>query len=70
MTDLTIDVALISFGIVVLFCLYLLFRGVEYKETIRRLQQENKDLRQCNQNLANIIQEEIEKKDSFEINCG
>ena len=65
-----VDIVIISFGIVVLFCLYLLFRGVEYKETIRRLQQENKDLRQCNQNLANIIQEEIEKKDSFEINCG
>ena len=64
------DVIIISFGIIVLFCLYLLFRGVEYRETIRRLQEDNNQLRICNQNLANIIQEDIEKKDSFEINCG
>ena len=64
------DVIIISFGIIVLFSLYLLFKGVEYKETIRRLQEDYTQLRQCNQNLANIIQEDIEKKDSFEINCG
>tara|TARA_R100001082_G_scaffold106943_1_gene80329 strand:+ start:1154 stop:1354 length:201 start_codon:yes stop_codon:yes gene_type:complete len=64
------DVIIISFGIIVLFSLYLLFKGVEYKETIRRLQEDNNQLRLCNQNLANIIQEDIEKKDSFEINCG
>ena len=64
------DVIIISFGIIVLFSLYLLFKGVEYKETIRRLQEDNTQLRQSNQNLANIIQEDIEKKDSFEINCG
>ena len=64
------DIIIISFGIIVLFSLYLLFKGVEYKETIRRLQEDNTQLRQSNQNLANIIQEDIEKKDSFEINCG
>ena len=64
------DVIIISFGIIVLFSLYLLFKGVEYRETIRRLQEDNTQLRQSNQNLANIIQEDIEKKDSFEINCG
>ena len=64
------DAIIISFGIIVLFSLYLLFKGVEYKETIRRLQEDNTQLRQSNQNLANIIQEDIEKKDSFEINCG
>tara|TARA_R100000315_G_C5161942_1_gene93179 strand:- start:218 stop:418 length:201 start_codon:yes stop_codon:yes gene_type:complete len=64
------DVIIISFGIIVLFSLYLLFKGVEYKETIRRLQEDNNQLRQSNQNLANIIQEDIEKKDLFEINCG
>tara|TARA_R100000234_G_C4876168_1_gene125367 strand:+ start:347 stop:547 length:201 start_codon:yes stop_codon:yes gene_type:complete len=64
------DVIIISFGIIVLFSLYLLFRGVEYRETIRRLQEDNNQLRQSNQNLANIIQEDIEKKDLFEINCG
>ena len=63
------DAIIISFGIV-LFSLYLLFKGVEYKETIRRLQEDNNQLRQSNQNLANIIQEDIEKKDLFEINCG
>ena len=64
------DVIIISFGIIVLFSLYLLFKGVEYKETIRRLQEDNTQLRQSNQNLANIIQEDIDKKNSFEINCG
>ncbi len=64
------DAIIISFGIIVLFSLYLLFKGVEYKETIRRLQEDNNQLRQSNQNLANIIQEDIEKKDLFEINCG
>ena len=64
------DAIIISFGIIVLFSLYLLFQGVEYRETIRRLQEDNKELRKCNQNLSNIIQEDIEKKNSFEINCG
>ena len=64
------DAIIISFGIIVLFSLYLLFKGVEYRETIRRLQEDNKELRKCNQNLSNIIQEDIEKKNSFEINCG
>ena len=63
------DAIIISFGIIVLFSLYLLFKGVEYKETIRRLQEDNTQLRQCNQNLANIIQEDNTKKDLFEINC-
>ena len=65
-----VEVMIISFGIICLFSLYLIFRGVEYKETIRRLQEDNDNLRQCNQNLANIIQEDIDKKNSFEINCG
>jgi predicted PurR-regulated permease PerM len=64
------DAIIISFGIIVLFSLYLLFKGVEYRETIRRLQEDNKELRKCNQNLANIIQEDIKKKHSFETNCG
>ena len=65
-----VDIVILCIGILVLFSLYLLFKGVEYKETIRRLQEHNTQLRQSNQNLANIIQEDIEKKDSFEINCG
>jgi len=65
-----VEVVIISFGIIVLFSLYLLCKGVEYKETIRRLQEDNTQLRQSNQNLANIIQEDIDKKDSFEMGCG
>ena len=65
-----VDIVILCIGILVLFSLYLLFKGVEYKETIRRLQEDNAQLRQSNQNLANIIQEDIDKKDSFEINCG
>ncbi len=53
-----------------IFCLYLLFKGVEYRETIRRLQEDNSQQRKANQNLANIIQEDIDKKNSFEIDCG
>ena len=64
-----IEMIIISIAIPVFFCLHLLFKGVEYKETIRRLQEDNSQLKQSNQNLANIIQEDIEKKDSFEINC-
>ena len=63
------DLVILCIGILVLFSLYLIFKGVEYKETIRRLQEDNTQLRQSNQNLANIIQEDIDKKDSFEINC-
>ena len=65
-----VEVVIISFGIICLFSLYLLFRGVEYRETIRRLQEDNDTLRKCNQNLANIIQEDIDKKNSFEMGCG
>ena len=65
-----VDIVILCIGILVLFSLYLLIKGVEYRETIRRLQEDNNQLRQSNQNLANIIQEDIEKKDSFEINCG
>ena len=64
------DAIIISFSIIVLFSLYLIFKGVEDRETISRLQEDNKELRKCNQNLSNIIQEDIEKKNSFEINCG
>ena len=56
-------------GILVLFSLYMFMKSVEYRESIKRLQDEINRLRESNQNLANIIQDDIEKKDSFEINC-
>ena len=63
-------IILVCFSILFILSLYLFFRGVEYRESIDRLIKQIEELREANQNLANIIQEDIEKKDSFEINCG
>ena len=68
MLDMTI-VAL-SFGIPVLLSLYLMIRNVEYRETIRRLQQDLKQTKQANRNLSEIIREDIQKKADFEAGCG
>ena len=68
MLDMTI-VAL-SFGIPVLLSLYLMIRNVEYKESIRRLQKDLEQTRQANRNLAQIIQDEIQKQVEFEEHCG
>ena len=68
MLDMTI-VAL-SFGIPVLLSLYLMIRNVEYKESIRRLQKDLAQTRQANRNLAQIIQDEIQKQVEFEEHCG
>lgn len=65
-----VELMTISIGIPVLFSLYLLFRMVEYRESIKRLQQTIDDLREANKNLANIIQEDIDKKSEFEDGCG
>ena len=65
-----IELITLSIGIPVLFSLYLLFRMVEYRESIKRLQWQIDDLREANKNLANIIQEDIEKKSEFEDGCG
>jgi len=53
-----------------LFSLYSIFRGVEYKATIKILDKENESLRVANKNLTQIIREEDEKKMAFEVNCG
>ena len=65
-----IELITLSIGIPVLFSLYLLFRMVEYRESVKRLQWKIDDLREANKNLANIIQEDIEKKSEFEDGCG
>ena len=65
-----IELITLSIGITILFSLYLLFRMVEYRESIKRLQWQIDDLREANKNLANIIQEDIEKKSEFEDGCG
>jgi hypothetical protein len=61
---------MICITIPTLLSLYLLNSIVEYKETIKDLQKVLEDTRTSNQNLARIIQEEIDKKDAFEIGCG
>ena len=61
---------LICFSVIFCLSLYLFFKGVEYRESIKRLQWQIDDLREANKNLANIIQEDIEKKSEFEDGCG
>ena len=52
------------------FCLYSIFRGVEYRESIKRLSKENQTLREANANLSKIIQEDLEKLTRYENECG
>ena len=47
-------------GIIFCFCLYLMIKGVEYRESIKRLNDKIAELKEANQNLANIIQEDNE----------
>tara|TARA_R110000824_G_scaffold44101_2_gene128539 strand:+ start:369 stop:554 length:186 start_codon:yes stop_codon:yes gene_type:complete len=61
---------MILIGFIVIFSLYMLGKGVECRESNKKLQDEINRLRESNQNLANIIQEDIDKKDSFEMDCG
>tara|TARA_Y100001938_G_scaffold149329_1_gene235805 strand:- start:1258 stop:1470 length:213 start_codon:yes stop_codon:yes gene_type:complete len=68
MLDMTI--AALSFGIPVLLSLYLMIRNVEYRESIRRLQKDLEQTKQANRNLAQIIQDEIQKQVEFEEHCG
>jgi len=68
MLDMTI--AALSFGIPVLLSLYLMIRNVEYRESIRRLQKDLEQTKQANRNLAQIIQDEIQKQIEFEEHCG
>jgi len=61
---------LICFSILFVLSLYLFFRGVEYRESIDRLIKQIEELREANQNLSQIVQEDIEKLERFEADCG
>ena len=65
-----IELITISIGIPILFSLYLFCLSIEYKESIRRLQRDNKSLREANRNLAEIVQKDLNKKDEYESGCG
>ena len=60
----------IIFIILMTFCLYSIFRGVEYRESIKRLSRDNESLRQANANLSKIIQDDLEKLVRYENECG
>ncbi len=55
---------LVCFSILFVLSLYLFFRGVEYRESIDRLMEEIQGLREANQNLSKIIQEENDEQKS------
>ena len=52
------------------FCLYSMFRGVEYRKSISRLLKDNRNLQKANANLCKIIQDELDKVDRYENECG
>ena len=60
----------IVFVILLTFCLYSIFRGVEYRESIKRLSRDNQSLRDANANLSKIIQEDLDKLIRYENECG
>jgi hypothetical protein len=60
----------VIFIILMTFCLYSIFRGVEYRESIKRLSRDNESLRQANANLSKIIQDDLEKLVRYENECG
>ncbi len=61
---------LVCFSILFVLSLYLFFRGVEYRESIDRLINQIEELREANQNLSKMVQEDIEKLERFEADCG
>jgi len=61
---------LICFSVLFLLSLYLFFRGVEYRESIERLIKQIEELREANQNLSKMIQEDVEKLEKFQEKCG
>ena len=63
-------ILLVSFSILFILSLYLFFKGVEYRESIERLLKDIQELREANQNLSKIIQEDIEKMQNFEAESG
>ena len=61
---------LIFIVVLTLFSLCLLIKSVEYRESIKRLQNEVSQLRNSNQNLASIMQEDLTKLNEYENECG
>ncbi len=57
-------------GILSFLTLYFIIKNIEYRESIELLNIEVKSLREANQNLADIIQEDMGKKMLFEAGCG
>ena len=60
----------VVFIILLTFCLYSIFRGVEYRESIKRLSRDNEALRQANANLSEIIQNDLDKLIRYHNECG
>jgi hypothetical protein len=50
--------------------LYFILKSIEYRESIKSLNNEVESLRGANKNLAKIIQEDLDKKAAFEAGCG
>ena len=63
-------IILVCFSILFVLSLYLFFRGVEYRESIDRLINQIEELREANNNLSKMVQEDIEKLERFEADCG
>jgi len=61
---------LICFSVLFCLSLYLFFKGVEYRESIERLIKQIEELREANQNLSKMIQEDIEKLEKFQAESG
>jgi len=57
-------------GILIFLNLYSILKSVEYRESIKELDNEIEALRIANRNLAKIIQEDVDKKTMFEVGCG
>ena len=51
-------IVMIFFSVLYILTLYLFFKGLEYKESIKRLVEQVEDLKKANTNLSQIIQEE------------
>jgi len=63
-------ILIISFSLIVSICLFNLIQNVLYRESIARLERTIEELRIANRNLAQIIQDDLDKKAAFEAGCG
>ena len=60
----------ISIGFSTILSLYMVLCIVEYREAIKRLQRDLEHTKCANANLAKIIQDDIDRKNEFESDCG